>query len=393
LAFENITKKKILKEIIPQAIPSSISTPVTLDVPISNIDAIESNNLVVQYTQEASAWKSLIDTANTELFSTSIPAPPDVSSSSASIDTSTLQDWFNTGNTIWPDAIIAYEKHQWNNGTSILGIMYGTLQEVWGELTASLVSLGNQVNTDSMLTIPKEVRDAHQVQISSASNFRELVQQAITSSKKEITTCFIRNLVDVIRSNSSKTNLSSNINISNSKGPGVADAIGTLKAISAITSYSLLDVTVNWTATRKNILNHLVESFAMQELFTNLNLLGSLNAQVTKSSSNFLQNSVAFFEAKNCPMFNDFLITLSNDTIALRNKYVYSLYDIEKVIADKYSSRGTLLELAKVNVQKNTHVATLNLAVEALTSYMSTGVSDPDIVKYLLNSIKNTKSK
>jgi len=378
-----ITRKPVLHEVIPEVLLPEVQTVPTVQV--DNFSSVV-EDVINDYTTEIAEWDSLLQQANLELFSTSIPV------ASSLIDElnieqftiSDLQNWLNTGNTLWADMSISFEEKHWDSGTSVLGMLYGSILEVKQELETSLASIANSVITPSVL--PKQVSEVHNTQIKQAKDLRNKISNAIKHAEKKLPECYVRKLARTFQKTVDKnSSLSTSVvGFSTSK----SEFINTIRAAKLILRYSMINSKVNWKTTRKNVLNRFLQVFAMKVMGEATSKLGELYNKTNEPVTQFVSHIIELINEPGCDAFDELTSILINETKALRLDYISKLYEWEKDITNKFALRGSLVDVVNRNVTMNKHLATLDIILSSVDTLLSSGRLEEDIVKYVKGKIK-----
>jgi hypothetical protein len=398
MSLDKITKKKVLKETIPEVLlpeDSSIGQP-ALGQEFINQEFVNNetpiDSLVDELTSEIEEWNDLINEANTELSNVVVPVPDEYKDivEQDQFTIADIQNWLLTGNTIWPDMVVQYEEHHWNNGNSILGILYGTLLEVKQELENSLSYLANSVNRPNILP---EIRDVHRDNLYQAQTLRDRIRRALDRAKNKLPECAIRKIARMLH-NMYGSKARSGIMPSSSLSSIVSskqDFIDVIRAARAIIRYSVLKDKVNWKSTRRNLLNRFVQLLAIKALEEVASVVGQLQSKLNDPLINLLTNVVDLINDPDCDAFDELIGIIIEEARNLRFDYVSKIYELEKEIYKKYEVRGLLVDLADKNITMNKHLATLDIILESLDTILSSGSLDEQMVQYVKGRLAKSK--
>jgi len=382
MSLDRITKKVVLEETIPQVLLPEYSTTVG-HTEEEDTPSYTTDNLTTEYNQEISAWNDLLDSATTSLNSYTSNASQLVSdiTGTTSITPKILQDWLNTGNSIWPDAVISYEEEHWDNGTSILGMLYGTILEVKNELEGSLTSIANSVSTPSL---PKEVYKTAQSQINNAQTLRSRIDAATKKAEKEMPECYIRKAARILQKTYKKS--SSGVSYSTSQA-SKKDFVNIITSIRLILRYQLIEDKINWKNTRKNVLNRFIQVLSTNLLMKSAIYVGKLEEKINQPIYDLISKSIELTDEGGCEAFDELISIVIGETQKLKLDYVSKIYELEKEINNKYGLRSNLVDMASHNVTMNKHLATLDIILDSLETVLSSGNLSQEMVNYVKGKV------
>jgi hypothetical protein len=365
MALDSITKKRQLEYVVPDSLPSnltSLPSPTTSSNYVSNPQSVLTN-LVQSYQSEINEWNTLIQ--NTPQSSTySVPTQLQDYLGSTNYSSNDLPGWLNTGNTAWPDIITSYEDSQWNSpNSSIQGMLYGVVLEVANELQSALYSLQGYVGSGS--TLPTQISSVYNYKLISAQTLRDKINQAILDASQRLAGCYIQKFAGILNNNNSIGNLQTFV-----------------KSARAILQYSSINQKVNWTATRTNLVNRFLQLLAEKALLELSSNLIQLESSVTSPLTSIISNISSLINQNTCDSFSELIGLLQQQNYQLRYDAASKLLELQKEIDKKFSLRGSMVQLASSKVNTNKHLQALETLLAALDNVFSSGRLDTQLLNF-----------
>lgn len=254
------------------------------------------------------------------------------------------------------------------------GLFYPLFLEVQSDLLSSLNNISSG-NTDSRYL------DIERRRVALAKDIRDKNKDLRTREVEAVASCLISELLRGISTGSNKNPKTEVYQTQNT----IRQLIQILKYASALSS-------LDWQKTRKNLLSYerrLLTRFAQQEV---LNLLLSIENEITAPLSGAIDSILSTINVTNCPALESLLSQGIDPLYKLRNDTIQALTYHGNLTDSGYAMRRDLLVTAGKRIDLGKAIRILSIIDEALTEVLFDPSSLGDWVSSTIDKTNNKVS-
>ncbi len=388
MSLDRITKKKHLEYQVPQIVtsgPEPDSTQYTVVDATSQVV-----NLVESYKEEIDNWQDLAQSSL--LVSTNRFRTPQqfVEEFGPSITTISLMDWYNTGNTVWPEMFTAFEEQVWHSSSNALSLLHGVILEVKSELDSSLNTLQGVLYTQSGTGSlwHDSITEMHQDKVSQARTLRQQINQAVQHGLERLSECYLNKFAGLLQEHHDNTTSLNSADIQNS----VNTLLNLVKTIKAIVAYQKIKSHVDWKTTRRNLWNRF-KQVATEKLLTQaVAELAPFEKAIQSNLTPLISTILNEVNKETCSAFSELFSLIYKESYEIRFDLASKIINLKKYNESKYQSRLGLIALVEKRTMLEQHLSTLEIVLEALNQTFSSGRLDTQLQNYIKKQLVKKKS-